>query len=279
MGWILVAIALLLLDLCGVPNALSQLREAAKKEVSVDLIVHSPIALTPGERQDLRAKIRKIGWDDAEEIVRELYQDKGFFKAEVVTVRTPAIKRNVLVLRVSPGKQYHIVQISWRGNTVFSESVLASLIPFRPGELFNRTKIAEGLNAAQKLYASRGFINYVSIPTPQIDDSAGTIAFEIDVDEGRQFRFGDLLVEGMEEAHREILLSAWEGLRGRPYNPDDADKFFNRYFRSPWPNITPENYTVRKIDEANHSVNYSLRFVPSLRYRVKGSQLEPIENP
>lgn len=279
MGWILVAIALLFLDLCGAPNAFSQLREAAKKEVSIDLIVHSPVALTPAERQDLKAKIRKIGWNDAEEIVRELYQDKGFFKAEVVTVRTPIIKQNVLVLRVSPGKQYHLVKISWRGNTIFSESELASLIPFRPGELFNRTKIAEGLDAARKLYDSRGFINYTYIPTPQIDEDGATIAFEIDVDEGRQFRFGELHVDGMEEAHREILLSAWEGLRGRPYNVDDADKFFHRYFRSPWPNIVPENYTVRKIDDANHSVNYSLRFDPSLRYRVKGSRLEPIENP
>jgi hypothetical protein len=83
----------------------------------------------------------------------------------------------------------------------------------------------------------------------------------------------------MEEAHRGILLSAWQGLRGRPYNVEDADDFFNRYFRSPRPNIKPENYTVRRIDEANHSVNYSLQFVPWFRYRVKGSRLEAVENP
>src|SRR5262249_40359222 len=163
-----------------------------------------------------------------------------------------------------------LVRISWRGNKVFSESELASFIPFRPGELFNRAKIGRGLEAAQKLYYSRGFINYASIPEPEIDNKAATIAFVVEVDEGRQFRFGDLHVEGMEEAHREILLSAWQGLRGRPYNVEDADNFFNRYFRSPRPNIKPENYTVRKIDEANHFVNYSLQFVPYLRYRVHG---------
>ena len=284
MGRIPVAIALLVLDLCGAPTSFSQSRETVGKEVSVDVVVHSPVTLTPAERQELRAEVRKFGrdqsgWDQAEEIVRELYADKGFFKADVVTVQTPTIKENVLVLRASPGKRYHLVHISWRGNTVFSESELANLIPFRPGELFNRTKVAEGLNAAQKLYYSRGFINYTCIPEPEIDDAAATLAFKMDVDEGRQFRFGELQLEGMEVAHREILLSAWQGLRGRPYNAEDADKFFHRYFSSPWPNIRPENYTVRRIDEANHSVNYSLHFVPWLRYRVKGSRLEPIENP
>lgn len=282
MGRILVAIALLVLDLCVAPISFSQFRETVGKEVSVDVVVHSPVTLTPTERQKMRAKIHQFGLDRAEdiaEIVRELYGDKGYFKADVVTVRTPTTKKNVLVLRVSPGKRYYLVRISWRGNTVFSESELANVIPFRPGELFNRTKVAEGVDAAQKLYYSRGFINYACIPEPEIDDAAATIAFKMDIDEGRQFRFGELQVEGMEVVHREILLSAWQGLRGRPYNEEDADKFFNRYFSSPWPNIRPENYTVRKIDEASHSVNYSLHFVPWLRYRVKGSRLEAIENP
>jgi hypothetical protein len=83
----------------------------------------------------------------------------------------------------------------------------------------------------------------------------------------------------MEEAHREMLLSAWQRLRGRPYNVDDADAFFNHYFRSPGPDVRPENYTIRKVDEASRSVNYSLQFDPSLRYRVKGSRLEPVETP
>ena len=181
---------------------------------------------------------------------------------------------------MNPGKQYHLVRVSWRGNTAFSESELANLIPIQPGELFNRTKIAAGLKAAGKLYESRGYINFTCVPTPEMDDEAATLSFEMDVDEGGQFRFGELEVTGMEEAHREILLSAWQGLHGRPYNAADADEFFSRYFSSPWPNIRPENYLSRKIDEDNHSVDYSLQVVPWLRYRIRGnSQLELVESP
>jgi outer membrane protein assembly factor BamA len=106
------------------------------------------------------------------------------------------------------------MRISWRGNAALSQAELTKLVPFEPGELFRKSKIVEGLNSAKKLYDAQGYINYVVIPTPLTDDSAGTIAFEMVVDEGEQFRFGELDVQGMEEAHREILLSAMAGLAG-----------------------------------------------------------------
>jgi len=144
---------------------------------------------------------------------------------------------------------------------------MENLIPIKSGGVFNRTTIAKGLEAARNLYLSQGYVNFTSVPTPQVDDAAGTVGFVIDVYEGGQFHFGDLDVEGMQEKHRQILLSAWEGLRGQPYNAEDADKFFKRFFSSPLRNITPENYTTRNIDEHSRSVNYSLQLLPSLRYR------------
>lgn len=162
---------------------------------------------------------------------------------------------------------------------MFAESELTRLIPFRSGEPFNREKIAEGPQAARKLYETRGYINFTSVPTPQVDDEAATVAFNIDVDEGSQFHFGELDVQGMEPPHRKIMLAAWEGLSGRTYNTDDADKFFNRFFRSPLPNIQPGDYTIRKIDEYHHSVSYSVQLDPYLRYRVnRNGRLEQVES-
>lgn len=261
-------------------DTLGQSHYAASKEVRVDIVLHSPVQLMAAERGKLRAKIRQDGWDKAEEDVRELYQDKGYLKVEVIPIETPTLSQKTLVFQVNPGKRYHLVRISWRGNAVLSQSTLAKLIPIAPGELFSRRKMAAGLNAVKRLYESQGYINYICIPTPEMDDNAGTVAFDIDVDEGEQFRFGDLDVQGMEEAHRKILLSAWQGLHGRPYNAQDAEEFFKRYFRSPSPNVKPENYAIRKINESQRSVNYSLQFVPFVRYRVTpNSRMEEIQNP
>jgi len=261
----------LLLGLSALPgNAFSQSQQAAGKELSIDIVLRSPVLLTPTEHQTLKREIRAHGWDNAEEIVRELYQEKGYFKVQARSIQTPSRSSKTLVLQVVPGGLYHLMRISWRGNAALSQAELTKLVPFEPGELFRKSKIVEGLNSAKKLYDAQGYINYVVIPTPLTDDSAGTIAFEMVVDEGEQFRFGELDVQGMEEAHREILLSGWQGLRGRPYSAEGADRFFNQYFRSPRPHVNPANYAVRRIDERKGSVNYSLQFVPWIRYRVPG---------
>ena len=239
----------------------------------------TPVPLTALEQQRLIGDLRKAGWkrwqeqtseftkDTAEELTRQLYLDKGYLKPQVSAELVPIPARNsknsvAIVLKVTPGRQYYVTKISWQGVTVFPKYQLENLIPIKSGGVFNRTTIAKGLEAARDLYSSQGYVNFTSVPTPQVDDEAGTVAFVIEVDEGQQFRFGELEVEGMQEKHRQILLSAWENLRGSTYSAKSADEFFNRFFSSPLPNITPSNYTIRNIDERKHLVNYSLRLTP-----------------
>ncbi|MGH9528959.1 MAG: POTRA domain-containing protein [Terriglobales bacterium] len=235
----------------------------------------TPVPLLPSERQKLMMSLRRAGWRFSqpqspdfhqgmvEELLREVYEDEGYFKPEVSeeTVPVRGQGRNVvdLLLRVNPGTRYRLTNISWVSVTVFSQVELAKLVPFRGGDWLSRIKIANGLDAARKLYYSKGYINFTCIPTPQINEEARTISFLIDVDEGAQFRFGQLTADGMQEEDRRLLLSAWDDLRGRPYSADVADKFFNRFFTSPLPKITPKDYVVRKFDAKSRSVNYSLQ--------------------
>jgi outer membrane protein assembly factor BamA len=206
---------------------------------------------------------------DAEELTREAYQDEGYFEADVLAEikqvsNEHGLHKIDLIFHVDPGKQYRLIDIGFRGMTAFSEDQLAKLMPYEPGSIFNRSKIAAGLESLKKFYGSHGYINFTSVPTPEIDDSAGTLSFEIEVDEGGQFHFGDLDIEGMEQEHREVLLSAWTQLHGKAFSQVDADEFFNRYFRSPLSWVRPENYTARHIDEANRLVNYELSVAPSI---------------
>jgi outer membrane translocation and assembly module TamA len=244
---------------------------------------HTPIFLSQSARYDLRkglqsefAELSKQQWPEslkytAAELAKEAYQNEGYLEAEVASqVRVMARRgrtRTVdLLFDVNPGKQFRLVGVRWKSMTTFSEDELSKLMPVRPGEIFCRRKIANGLEAVRSLYADRGYINFTSIPISRIDEEAGTLAFEIDVDEGGQFHFGNLDIEGMEEAHRQILASAWEELRGHPYNQKEADKFFNRFFKSPLNGVIPEDYVIRHVDEVDRSVSYALQLLPSLRH-------------
>jgi hypothetical protein len=45
-------------------------------------------------------------------------------------------------------------------------------------------------------------------------------------------------------------------LRGSPYNKQKEEKFFGEYFRAPFRQIKPENYTFRQVKQDEHVVNY-----------------------
>jgi outer membrane protein assembly factor BamA len=261
------SIALLLAGLCIAATAQSW--PPGERASIQQIIFESPVQLTTIERRKISAKIRELRLDDGEELVQEAYQDKGYFLAQAWAELVPqATGGNDLFIRVSPGRQYRLIQISWRGVTLFSDSELSKLIPFQPGEIYNRSKIADGLKALTNLYDSMGYINATYVPTPETNEDAGTVAFEIEVYEGGQYHFGELDVEGMDSSDRETLISAWQQLHGSPYNKQKEEKFFGEYFRAPLSQIKPENYTFREVKQDEHVVNYSLHFVPWLRYRV-----------
>ncbi len=64
---------------------------------------------------------------------------------------------------------------------------MRNLFPIKDGDIFDRSKIAKGLENLKTFYASGGFINFTSIPTPDIDEDKKQVSFDIDVDEGKQF--------------------------------------------------------------------------------------------
>jgi hypothetical protein len=94
---------------------------------------------------------------------------------------------------------------------------IASLIPLRSGEIFDRGKIGQGLENLRKAYGDRGYINLTYVPETQFDDPSGTITLHIDVDEGKQFRFGGGFVSGLPPAQIDSVIEAMAGWKGRLY--------------------------------------------------------------
>ena len=239
----------------------------------------SPVGLSSLVRQELLRECRKVGLrfapqttsellvENCEELVREAYQDKGYFKVKVSSDFSRVAERNVqdLIFEIEPGSQYSFSEIVWEGATVFDPAELNRLFSVNRGETFSRSKFAAGLEAVRRMYYSIGYINYIGVPAPLIDEEAKTIGFTIDVDEGGQFRFGCLTIVGMRPEHEKIVLNAWEGLRGQPYSSAEADRFFTRFLRSPLAWVKPEDYTSRHINEREHLVDYSLELAPRTR--------------
>jgi len=165
--------------------------------------------------------------DETAARVRAVYQNEGYFKVQVTAKAVGVAGRGLrydIVLRVlEEGKQYRLGDLHLIHMTAFSEQRLRDLFPIRHGEIFGREKIADGLENLRRLYGSQGYLNFTPVPNTRFNEDSETVDLEIDVDEGRQFRWGNLHVDGMRDLDREVLLQSWEGIRGQLYTSDNQE--------------------------------------------------------
>lgn len=94
------------------------------------------------------------------------YQNRGYVDAEITDIRRETTfnaekNQNELTITfvIEEGDQYHFAGISFEGNRIFETEKLASLITLKKGDIFNKTKFDEGIEAVFNLYLENGYIS------------------------------------------------------------------------------------------------------------------------
>ncbi len=140
--------------------------------------------------------------EDAER-VRQAYHDKGYYAANVgnpethlrdesglslLTFRPRKGKRIDITLPIEQGDRYRLGAITFSGNKAVSNTkALRSQFAVKDGDWFNATAIGKGLENLHKAYGQLGYINFVGIPTPSVDEAKKIVNLNIDIDEGKQY--------------------------------------------------------------------------------------------
>jgi outer membrane protein assembly factor BamA len=86
------------------------------------------------------------------------------------------------------------------------------------------------LEELRKLYGTRGYLNFTSVPSTEPDVINRRIALRVDCDEGKQFRFGELILDGIEPyagAGKQVLADR-QPYRGRVFNTREFELFLAR---------------------------------------------------
>ena len=117
--------------------------------------------------------------------IRFALRERGYHFASAEISQVPDRTTNTVVLAVRAGNQYHLGEIHFVHNTVFSAGQLRQAYPLKAGDVFNAAKVGAGMQAVQKLYADRGYADCVQEPTPVIRSDVRAIDLNIDLDEGR----------------------------------------------------------------------------------------------
>ena len=171
--------------------------------------------------------------EDAER-VRQAYRDKGYYNAAVeeprtqirdegglslLTFRPNKGKRIDILMPVEEGDRYRLSSITFTGNKAVNNTRgLRATFALRDGDFFNATLIGKGMENLKKAYGQLGYINFGAIPKASFDDAKKTVAFNIDIDEGKPFYVSRIEIQGNtltrdRVIRRELLLE-----EGQVYN-------------------------------------------------------------
>ena len=146
------------------------------------------------------------------ERVRQAYRDRGYFRANtedpvthirnesglsLFTFRPKTGKRMDIRIPVEEGERYRFTGITFTGNkAVTNVKALRAQFAMKDGDWFNASAFGKGLKNLTTAYSSLGYINFVPDPHPKYDDAAKTVGFNIDLDEGKQFKVSRIEFQG-----------------------------------------------------------------------------------
>jgi outer membrane protein assembly factor BamA len=206
------------------------LPESTKRQLVVDLMYReypeNSEWVADVEDKAVRAEIES--WPD-----RENQGYIGFSVGATFTTlrQEPGLRHVLVTIQVDEGQQRRLKEIGFRyvgtePATASLDSVkLRKLIPLNDGELYNRDRFNAGLEAVSRTYHEQGFIDFACNVEMQSDDTGRSVAIFVELNEGKQYRWGNIQVIGLDPKVETLLKSQLK--MGTPVNP----KLINDFYR------------------------------------------------
>ncbi|MDR0792137.1 MAG: outer membrane protein assembly factor, partial [Chitinophagaceae bacterium] len=149
------------------------------------------------DKQKLLDYYNKLGYRDAQIMKDTLYYN-----------RSGNLNVNI---KVKEGRKYHFGDITWRGNTKYSDSILTAILGIKKGDIYNQELLYNklGINASAEggdvsgLYQNYGYLFFHANPVEK-SVHGDTIDFEIQMQEGPQASYKYVRIAGNDRTNEHV---------------------------------------------------------------------------
>jgi outer membrane protein insertion porin family len=124
---------------------------------------------------------------------------------------------------IEAGPVFRLSSIKWNGNTAVDAEALGRLVTLKPSDLADGMRLAAGWQQVELEYGHRGYLDAKVAPLPEFEDANGTVAYNVRIEEGPQYRMGQLVITGLSvDAERE-LRNNWRLAPGQVFDKTFLD--------------------------------------------------------
>lgn len=167
------------------------------------------------------------------EHIRPIYLERGHLQVKFPPAlarftgdpRKPLPNTVLAIVQIEPGVAYRWGGVTWSGNQAISADVLNSFIVVPVGLPANGMRVAEGWETVRGEYARRGYVEAKLAQQADYNDAAQRVTYRVTVDEGLQYRMGDLVITGLSPRAERMLRQAWPVEPGAVFDRTALDRF------------------------------------------------------
>lgn len=159
----------------------------------------------------------------------EKYNSKGYRDARIVRDSVYMIddKDVGIDLVIDEGNKYHYRNISWTGNTKYTDETLSSILGVRPGDVYNKELLDKNLNYSEtnldisSLYMDDGYL-FFHVDPVEVAVENDSIDLELRLVEGKQARINNVSLSGNTKTYDHVVLRELYTRPGQLYSRSDV---------------------------------------------------------
>jgi outer membrane protein insertion porin family len=210
------------------------------------------------------AKFNATKYEADKEKILSYYNSKGYRDANIQKDTTYVLRggegKMDIDIKVDEGHKYYFGNISWKGNTKYSDSVLSLILGIHKGDVYNLDILSKKLGKQMSpeggdisgLYMDDGYL-FFRIEPVEVAVYNDTIDFEIRMTEGAQATIRNVTISGNEKTKEYVIRRELFTIPGDKFSRSELVRsqrqianlgFFNQEKINPQVNPNPDDGTV-----------------------------------
>ena len=159
-------------------------------------------------------------------LIQGYYFDRGYINVKVGDPRmelSPDRRSMYITVAIEEGQQYRIGNLDVKGELLDSRELYIQRLQARPGEVFNRTQVAQDVQNIADLYKDKGFAYVNSTPETRVDDKRRIVDLSFDIQKGPLVNFEHINIRGNSKTRDKVIRREMRIYEGEQYSQHGLD--------------------------------------------------------
>ncbi|MBC3540820.1 outer membrane protein assembly factor [Rufibacter sediminis] len=171
------------------------------------------------------AKFNKSEFEEDKKLLIDFYNSEGFRDAAIISDSIYKISEDRIGVKlvVDEGQRYYYRNITWSGNYLYDDAMLARVLGLSKGDVYNREELDKRLNYnpsgndITSLYMDDGYL-FFQIEPVEVAVEGDSIDIEMRLSEGSQATINSISVTGNTKTSDHVVLRELRTLPGQNFS-------------------------------------------------------------